>query len=563
MFTLNHKDFVHDHPNTHDGPMHQVWKLLREQRKDGCGCDTTVKCGSQEFYAHRVVLAGVSAYFKTYLYGLFNQTPKEGNFTVSLENFSVSSVKLVLNLIYEEPQIDEAEIDLYDLLHLLDYLQMDSYFDLLIANSLRSHITMDNCMHLFHISQQYNAKRLLELLSIYIGYNVFSLLEVEQWKALTCSNLKVLLEYDAINCFPLKILSKVVKQVCCDEELISLTENDGACTLLKRINDGFHVDRKYETVMIHGSNSATENRGLLCLTSKPAPNLNNVFPKSILRNHDFFYFSCRGQLHVAYSQADVTPPSQMLLAKYDHVTREYQELLKESIPRYDHILQVYVDIKESFIYIVCYLYYDMIFDTDVENWSERPICTLKVNADTYFVEDRIYLTDESDKTVKLFDDRCSKMYFFEGRQLSAYSFNTKIETKLEIRKTLRKEDDLNIYVMHNGNIFMFSIHITNLHVKKFNMSRKKMDNFSSHTLLKAPCQIRGYSLNKSVHLYLFYTSNSTFLPGSVLHNEGHLFCDVMKFNSSNKEIVIISQSDIFFGPPGRIVDVPDYLLDKG
>ena len=144
----------------------QLWTLMSEQRKEGQLCDVVIECNGQQFYAHGIVLACVSPYFKANLLGSFKLSSIEGKQQFELSDFACSSVKLLLDLAYEV-DTTTVNVDIIDFIQLLDYVQIDSYYGA-ILEAIRPYVSIDNCLEIFQLCNVCNVQSISKPLSVFI-----------------------------------------------------------------------------------------------------------------------------------------------------------------------------------------------------------------------------------------------------------------------------------------------------------------------------------------------------------------------------------------------------------
>ena len=155
-----------------------VWQFLKDQWRMGTYCDVQIKGPSKTLHAHSFVLATVSPYFKTLLYGPMKGSKTDDTVSADLSAFSDDSLELLLKLVYGDEACSNNDIDITDFLLLLDYLQIDSYFNV-IVKVIRYCISLENCLQLFELSSRCNIKCICDYLAIYIGSNLSNLIETQ------------------------------------------------------------------------------------------------------------------------------------------------------------------------------------------------------------------------------------------------------------------------------------------------------------------------------------------------------------------------------------------------
>ena len=148
------------------------WKSLNSQRLNKEFCDVIVKCGTDEFHAHKCVLASLSQYFKAlFLSEIYLGQAKEGILTTTLHNFSEPCVRFLLDLLYGDRPAHAEDIDLVEFLKLVDYVQMDLVIEALVLK-IRKSIDIDNCLQWYSTAHVCNIKKLEELVVMFIGANI-------------------------------------------------------------------------------------------------------------------------------------------------------------------------------------------------------------------------------------------------------------------------------------------------------------------------------------------------------------------------------------------------------
>jgi len=142
-----------------------ICDLLNDQRRDGRYCDITLECKGTVFYSHKCVLAGTSEFFNV----LFS-SPLSDEYTLSavnLDNFSVKTVSLFLDLVYGEAAVENCD-DVVELLRIAEYLQYQRLIDLLIK-AIRTTIDSMNVYAWHEIASQCGVGKLQVLTESFIS----------------------------------------------------------------------------------------------------------------------------------------------------------------------------------------------------------------------------------------------------------------------------------------------------------------------------------------------------------------------------------------------------------
>ena len=142
-----------------------ICEMLNAQRQDGRYCDITLECNGTLFYSHKCVLAGTSEFFNV----LFS-TPLNEDFTLSainLDNFSVRTVSLFLDIVYGEAAVENCS-DVVELLRIAEHLQYQWLIDLLIK-AIRTTIDSQNVFAWHEIAGQCGVGKLQVLTESFIA----------------------------------------------------------------------------------------------------------------------------------------------------------------------------------------------------------------------------------------------------------------------------------------------------------------------------------------------------------------------------------------------------------
>ena len=187
-----------------DVPNH-IWSSLKEQRKEDILCDAIIKCGDDKHRAHRSVLYAISPYCRKILQGSFKAEVDNGIVLIELDDFPPNIVKLFVNIIYGEHVLEVSDIDVEELLKLFDFLQADSYIDIL-TEILRKLLNIDNCLELYQLSLKYNCQKLKRVILSYISCYLESVIKSDFWKQMSESTLLSLLKNPLIRSQPLQLV---------------------------------------------------------------------------------------------------------------------------------------------------------------------------------------------------------------------------------------------------------------------------------------------------------------------------------------------------------------------
>ena len=372
----------------------KIWKFLKEQHYMGKLCDAVILCGDSKFMAHRFVLAAVSPYFRAQILGSFNNTTEDGVLLLALHDFSATSINLFLDLVYEEINVKDIDIDVVDFLELLDFLQLDIYFDTVLA-VVRPMVSLDNCLSLFSISRRYNAKKLTKMLSTYIGAHMFDLIAGDHFKNISVDDFQSLLKWDTISCLPEHLLQKA------ENQLVSLKSGN---------RKQFIDDDK--TIQQHCQKSTTKEEGsiiiMYCYTESfktqivgtdKLQNLNTVFPSipDSIRVKEYFIF--RRQLFSVITN-DVFPA--IIISRYDQTSKTHIEVFREKVTNLEEIMGIFPDLEDNYIYVVYYTTPepDREIDYESDDWEDdinyiSDVYILKISVDERIVLDRFVITAET------------------------------------------------------------------------------------------------------------------------------------------------------------------------
>ena len=386
MVTLNINDI---HAASSVSMKNEIWRFLQEQRNLGSFCDAVIRCGDTKFMAHRFILAAVSPYFRAQILGSFPNITEDGILLLALNDFSESSVQLFLDLVYEEINLRDVHIDVVDFLELLDFLQLDIYFDAVLT-ALRPLVTLENCLVLFNISRRYNAKKLTKMLATYIGAHIFDLIAGDHFQNIYYDDFESLLKWDMVNCLPQHLLQKVKNQ------LPSLKGPGQKHCIEKSVQqEPLKGEESYVTIMYaYGDSEKAQVVGIDALQ-----NLDVAFPSILERPRIRDYFIFRGQLFCVLSKDRINPG--IVIDRYDQTSKTYIEVFQEKITDLEKVMGIFSDLEANYVYLV----YQTIPQQDYEsdNWWEdlSDVCIIKVNIDEAVIVDRVVINSEKSYDIKI------------------------------------------------------------------------------------------------------------------------------------------------------------------
>ncbi len=136
---------------------------LNTQRADNRFCDVILKCGTQEFPAHRNVLCAASSYFNSLLDGGFTESAQQViDVTNSFPNPEI--LEPILKYIYTG-ELNIKHVDhntVGDLLEAVSFLLLDDAKNIIIE-TLTDSLVLSNCVEILTLASRCNIKHLAEL----------------------------------------------------------------------------------------------------------------------------------------------------------------------------------------------------------------------------------------------------------------------------------------------------------------------------------------------------------------------------------------------------------------
>ena len=184
--------------------LNDAWRALNEQRKDPSQCDIMILCCSRSFHAHKNILGAVSPYFKALFSGKFKLTrkrvDKQMKDTTDLSDFSADCVQLLLDLIYLEDNFDPIEIDSFQMVRLLDFIQV-SAFDEILVGLLRKDINLENCLSCLELTDGKLSGNIAAYVNILLGVNLMEVLKRGVYKDINKKTFITLLASPSISSY--------------------------------------------------------------------------------------------------------------------------------------------------------------------------------------------------------------------------------------------------------------------------------------------------------------------------------------------------------------------------
>ena len=181
----------------------QAWDSFNHQRKIGQLCDVIIVSDDQQFFAHRCVLAAVSPYFEAYLSGNFQQDKVQEYYTADLSDFPPSCIRLFLDIVYQNSEIDATDVDHLDFLALLDYLHVSTFHDVII-DVIRQDIDASNCWRYLDVSYLCNINKLYDLALVFITANIKECIEDRHFNNLPVDTFLMCLGSPITHCLPIE-----------------------------------------------------------------------------------------------------------------------------------------------------------------------------------------------------------------------------------------------------------------------------------------------------------------------------------------------------------------------
>ena len=522
----------------------KIWHFMKEQRREGNMCDVLIKSNDQTFHAHRIVLAAVSPYFRALVLRYSNNSLNSGALKFDLYDFTSGSIKLLLNLIYEE-SCDDENVDVFDFLHLLDFIQLDSCYDA-VLQAIRPYVTVNNCLQLFELAIMCNIYCISNCLSVFIGGNFFTVMNSDTWAILDIQTINKLLEFDAIKCLPPYLLSRASSKVHC-------SSSDIFCQSIpfgqQAINsNSYHCDlRQVDQSKTLNLMYSDEDHFFIHLNSKCIEYLSDFTD----RQSEVFahYFSINGQLY----NMSWTSDGLLKLSRFCNCLRSYGCLWSKKIEDFSKFQDVFRDATGKFIYLIITLKAD--------------IFIMEINMETYRCEDNHHIPmdrcDAVDGSLICYNQSSSEILFFCWNSTLIYNIGKRTRSYL----TQNMEDIFflgdNIRILcHADYLYVICLLNNKIYIRKLglaDMSEKAVCSFQFNT---QPCSLDvtvSDPRRSKICLYVFFDATPNGEEDD--WHEGKWFCKILHYCVSHdtlEEICTTLAFDLI--KLGRAIEVPAHLF---
>ena len=160
--------------SVHKGFIHKSWNEIGKQRKQKEFCDVVINCQGRKFYAHKNIMAAASPYFRTLFLCDFEIEKRKGDkyWQIQLDDFSLKSVKLLVNIVYNQKfSLPEADLNcLLDFLKLAHFCQIQHLIEF-TTSYLKDLIDDKSCFHIYEHASLCGIKMLTSMTTAYIRMN--------------------------------------------------------------------------------------------------------------------------------------------------------------------------------------------------------------------------------------------------------------------------------------------------------------------------------------------------------------------------------------------------------
>jgi len=212
MFISNKKDALVTH--VEEGHLRDVLKKVDSLRQHGHFgfCDVVLRCGNQEFEAHKLILASCSDYF----YAMFNGNMKEAKEKViTINAVDVEIMKLVLNFIYTG-SIALSQENVEHVIQAANMMLIKSLKDV-CCRFLESLVNVNNSLGMQKFAKEFACDVLFERTTEFISENFAYVTESEEFLGLSGEQLLPILSSDDL---------RVLNEEYVYEALIRWTKHD-------------------------------------------------------------------------------------------------------------------------------------------------------------------------------------------------------------------------------------------------------------------------------------------------------------------------------------------------
>jgi len=500
-----------------------VWQFLKEQWRMGTSCDVEIKGQSKTLHAHSFILATASPYFKTLLYGPMKQSKANSTVSADLSAFSDNSLELLLKLVYEDEACSNNDIDITDFLLLLDYLQIDSYFNV-IVKAIRNCISLENCLQLFELSSRCNIKCICDYLAIYIGSNLSNLIETESYREISNDTFPSLIKYGngVLRELPFTLFLKVVEKFQTVTPFVDVSvltaiplnkypeENRSMMVALRKSFEEVKEVDKHSICISYDYVTTESNTCMVFFNLEPHRNLSLALKKMIKDGGNFDYtrfFHFGGQLFTWQStHKRQSQHSLISLGKYNMCKNSFEPVgTFQSRKCYPYGLFL-PDFFEKDVFVV------VIYSKEINGRIESPYYgILKIDMESYVLEDEfeIFPCRGRRNDMICYDQQQNLVYILNKHTFMTYSLNDGTLLYKTVRLTnLRRTDESRRKAAVNKDgdaIYIFSEkdhNSTFLSVKKFNLIEKSLSLVSEYDLGDELERLDLISNEKNVSLYI-------------------------------------------------------------
>lgn len=429
-------------------------KSLQEQRRNHQLCDVKIICGGRTFYAHSCVLAGVSSYCRALFLGSFAEQENIGHYQVDLSEFSESSMQLLLDIVYYADRIDTMHIDMIDFIQLVDYLQLK--MDFVIAELFRRKISLSNCLELYQGCTQFNAIKLKQLVSIFIGSRFVEVYKKDEWQKMSKELRFSLIQSPSIHCYPKKILAEAAD---CDVRCVN--------SLIPR------GSKRYEHSLVLLGYFENNNQYLIDSRAIADKNLildvNYITPYLMHSERKTFYFTYRFQMFVAIIEQT---NQKLVVERYDQMHKAYVKCtmkdMKDIAHTADWIYAIFENLREELVYLIFVVRRE-------EQADLRKVHIVSMDMTTYDVKESMtVLVDMDGIHEPVFRQKNNSIYFI-GFDISVYNLKSKhLTVHQDVSLDINEEDEITTSrVICQDDIYCFASDLMN-YVKVFKLDVKEM-----------------------------------------------------------------------------------------
>ncbi|KAG8238147.1 hypothetical protein J437_LFUL017260 [Ladona fulva] len=170
----------------------KAFEVMLSMRNQKLLCDVVLVAGSEEIYAHKMVLAACSPYF----YAMFHRFDEKKRGRIHLKDFDPLALKLIIDYVYTS-EIRVTEDNVQSLLPAANLLQLTDIRDACCV-FLESQLHPTNCLGIRAFADLHNCTNLFNKSENYIERYFKDVVESEEFLALSHQQVKKLVSCDQL-----------------------------------------------------------------------------------------------------------------------------------------------------------------------------------------------------------------------------------------------------------------------------------------------------------------------------------------------------------------------------